>query len=68
MDSKPWYTSKTFAFAAVLVLTGVANMAGYAEWIPDAQTQVVVGQVLAVIGGVVGLLRAYTTRPIAPVA
>lgn len=61
MGSKPWYTSKMLGFAAVLILTGIANMFGYAEWIPDAQTQVVVGQVLAIIGGVVGLLRVRTS-------
>lgn len=64
MDPKPWYSSKTIWFAILLVGTGIANMFGFDTFTPDATTSALIGQILTVVGGVVGLLRVWTSRPL----
>lgn len=61
---KSWYTSKTIWFAIATVVVGVLNMFGFAEFVPDAKSAEIIGQVLTGIGTIIALLRAVTGDPL----
>jgi hypothetical protein len=63
MDTKPIYTSKTVwfnaSFAFIAILTAGLNLAGYADFKPDAE--VIEGVALFIALGNIGLRRITNT-------
>lgn len=54
--------SRTVVFSILLIVIGVANTLGFAEFQPDAET---LGAITSIVGVITWVLRYLTTTPMA---
>jgi len=56
--AKSFWKSKTFWFGALYIITGIAGLFGYADYVPDAT----VDQLALIVTGIVTVLLRFVTK------